>query len=202
MNSAVIRIQRRTLFMAGGALIVVLLLLALTASGVVARAAEANTVASSSVLQAQQSAAERDVERAYEAAVEQVRKVRALNLAITPAQADAIATKAFGDLKALRHSGLVSLGQVLGLANVEPYATATEQRFDQTPVSTQPAPTPVLLAPRLYSIVTTMSQLAGQLSDQATTALTAPAATTAPTAAPSASPSRAPTPTASPTARP
>ena len=152
------------------------------------------------MLKTQQTAAERDVERAYELAVEQVRKVRALNLAITPAQADAIAAKAFSDLKALRHSGLVSLGQVLGLADVEPYATATEQRFDQTPVSTQPAPTPVLLAPRLYSIVTTMSQLAGQLSDQATTALTAPAATPAPTVAPS--PSRTPTPSSSPTARP
>lgn len=200
MNSAVIRIQRRTLFIAGGALIVVLLLLALIASGVVTRAAEANTIASTTVVKTQQSAAERDIERAYEQAVEQVRKVRALNLAITSAQADTIAAKAFNDLKALRHSGLVSLGQVLGLADVEAYATATEQRFDQTPVSTQPAPTPVLLAPRLYAIVTTMSQLAGQLSDQATTALTAPAATPAPTVAPS--PSRTPTPTPSSTARP
>jgi hypothetical protein len=196
VNSAVIRIQRRTLLIAGGALIGVLLLLALVASGVIARAAEANTVASSTVLKTQQT----DVERAYELAVEQVRKVRALNLAITPAQADAIAAKAFSDLKTLRRSGLVSLGQVLGLADVEPYATATEQRFDQTPVSTQPGPTPVLLAPRLYVIVTTMSQLAGQLSDQATTALTAPAATPAPTVAPS--PSRTPTPSPSPTARP
>ena len=202
MNDAVVRIPRRTLFVAVGALVAVLLTLALVVTGVVARAADANTVASASVLKTQQSAAERDIERAYEQAAAQVRKVRALNLAITAAQADAITLKALSDLKALRHSGLVSLGQVLGLAtaDVEANATATEQRFDQAPLSAEPAASPVLLAPRLYAIVGRMSELATQLSDQATTDLTAPAATPAPTAAPS--PSRTPTPSASPTARP
>jgi len=192
----VIRIPRRTLFLAAGVIVGMLLVLALVMTGVVARAADATTVAGAAVLKTQQAAAERDVERAYEQAVEQVRKVRALNLAITAAQADAIALKAFNDLKALRHSGLLSLGQVLGLADADGYATATEQRFDQAPVSAQPAPTPVLLAPRLYAIAARMSELAAQLSDQATTSLTAPAATPAPTVAPS--PSRTPTPTARP----
>jgi hypothetical protein len=196
----VVRIPRRTLFVVAGALVGVLLALALVTSGVIARAAEANTVANASVLQTQQSAAERDVERAYEQAVNQVRKVRGLNLAITAAQADAIAQKAFSDLTALRHSAFVSLGQVLGLADVGAYATGTEQRFDQAAVAAQPSPLPVLLAPRLYAVVARMSELATQLSDQATTNLTAPAATPAPTVAPS--PSRTPAPSPSPTTRP
>jgi hypothetical protein len=202
MSDAVVRISRRTLFVAAGALLAVLLVLALVVTGVVARAADANTVASASVLKTQQSAAERDIERAYEQAVAQVGKVRALNLAITAAQADTITFKALNDLKSLRHSGLVSLGQVLGLAtaDAEANATATEQRFDQAPLAAQPAASPVLLAPRLYAIAGRMSELATQLSDKATTDLTAPAATPAPTAAPS--PSRTPTPSASPSARP
>ena len=202
MNDAMVRIPRRTLLLALGALAAVLLVIALVVTGVVARAADANTVASPSVLKTQQSAAERDVERAYEQAVAQVKKVRALNLAITSAQADAVAAKALNDLKLLRHSGLVSLGQVLGVtgADAETSAAATEQRFDQAPLTAQPAASPVLLAPRLYAIVARMSELATQLSDQATTELTAPAATPAPTIAPS--PSRTPTPSASPSARP
>jgi hypothetical protein len=202
MNDAMVRIPRRTLLLALGALAAVLLVIALVVTGVVARAADANTVASPAVLKTQQSAAERDVERAYEQAVAQVKKVRALNLAITAAQADAVAAKALNDLKLLRHSGLVSLGQVLGLAaaDSEAGAAATEQRFDQAPLTAQPAASPVLLAPRLYAIVARMSELATQLSDQATTELTAPAATPAPTIAPS--PSRTPTPSASPSARP
>ena len=198
MNDAFFRIPKRALFVGGGLLGALLLVLPLVATGVVARAADANTVADASVLKTQQSAAERDVERAYEQSVEQVRKVRALNLAITATQADAVASKAFADLKALRHSAFVSLGQVLGLSDAEGYASATEQAFDKAPVAAQPAPTPVLLAPRLYAIAARMSELATQLSDQATTSLTAPAATPAPTAAPS--PSRTPSP--SPTARP
>lgn len=190
----VVRIPRRTLLLAAGALVGTLLVLALIATGVIARAADATIVADASVLKAQQAAAERDVERAYEQAVEQVRKVRSLNLAITAAQADAIAAKALNDLKALRHSGLVSLGQVIGVADAEAYASATEQAFDKAPVSARPAPSPVLLAPRLYAIAARMSELATALSDQATTSLTAPAATPAP------SPTRTPSP--SPTARP
>jgi hypothetical protein len=196
----IVRISRRTLFVAAGALVAVLLGLALVTTGVIARAAEGNTVANATVMKTQQSAAERDIERAYEQAVDQVHKVRALNLAITAAQADAIAQKTLSDLKALRHSAFVSLGQVLGLADVESYATGTEQRFDQAPVAAQPSPAPVLLAPRLYAIVARMSELATQLSDQATTSLTAPAATPAPTVAPS--PSRTTSPSPSPTARP
>jgi hypothetical protein len=186
------------LLIAAGALGAIVLLLALVVSGVVARAADAHTVANASELKTQQIAAERDFERAYEQATDQVRKVRALNLAISAAQADTVAGKALADLKSLRHSGFVSLGQALGLnaADAEANATAAEKRFDQAPVFAQPSPSPVLLAPRLYALAARMSELATQVSDQATTDLTAPAPTPVP------SPTRTATPTASPSARP
>lgn len=198
MSDAVVRIPRRALVIAAGLLVGVLLLIALITTGVVARAADANTIASASALKTQQAAAERGLERAYERATEQVRKVRALRLAVTEAQADAIANKALADLKSLRRSAFVSLGEVLGLGpgDAEANAVAAEQRFDQVPASAQPSSSPVLLAPRLYAIVSRMSEVSTQISDKATTDLTAPAATPAPT------PTRAPTATASPTARP
>lgn len=198
MNELVIQVSRRALVLGGVVVVVVVALVALIVTGTLARVTDARTVASATVVAEQQGAAERDVERAYEQAVEQVRKVRALRLAIPAADADAIETKALNDLKTLRHSAFVSLGQVLGFstADVEPYAASVERRFEQQPASTQPSPAPVLLAPRLYAIVSRMSELSTQLSDKATTDLTAPAATPGPT------PTRTPAPTASPTARP
>jgi hypothetical protein len=175
------------------------LLVLLVIAGV-ATAARANapvTIATAAQLKVQQSAVERDVERSYEQAVEQVRKVRALNLAITAARADEIAAKAFADLKTLRHSAYLSLGQTMGMAagEVEAYGTATEARFDQSPVLKQTAsPSPVLLAPLFYGVVTRMSELSTLIADQATTQLTAsPASSPTPsaTARPSASPSPA-----------
>ena len=168
--------------------------------GAISRANEPATVASAAQLQVQQAAAERDVERAYEQATDQVRKVRALNLAITAAQADQIATKGLSDLRALRHSAFVSLGQVMGMvtAEAEAYSTATDARFDQNPVSKQSAaPSPVLLAPRFYTIVSRMSELSALLANQATTALTAPPPTASPAPA-TPTPSVRPTPSPSP----
>jgi hypothetical protein len=165
-----------------------------------ARANEPVTVATSAQLKVQQAAAERDVERAYEQSATQVTKVRALNLAITAAQADQIAAKALTDLRTLRHSAFVQLGQIMGMSATEAdaYSTASETRFDAAPVSKQTAsPSPVLLAPRLYSvIVSRMSELATLIADQATTQLTAPPPSASPT--PSASPSATPRPSASP----
>jgi hypothetical protein len=169
--------------------------------GAVARSNEPVSVATSAQLAVQQSAAERDVERAYEQATEQVRKVRALNLAISSGLADQIASKAFADLHTLRHSAFVSLGQIMGMgaADAEAYATATETRFDGAPVAKASAsPSPVLLAPRFYAVVTRMSELATLLADQATTQLTAPASpvpSASPSPTPSARPSASPSPT-------
>ena len=166
----------------------------------VVRANEPSAIASPALMKVQQSAVERDVERSYEQAVEQVRKVRALNLAITAAQADTIASKGLTDLHTLRHSAFLSLGGIMGMsaAEAEVYSTATETRFDQSPVATPSAsPSPVLLAPRFYAIVTRMSELATLIADQTTTALTAPASSASP--APSApAPTPSPRPSASP----
>jgi hypothetical protein len=202
VRNPVVRIPRRTFAIAAGAAFLLVLMVALTVTGVLARVTDPSTVAAAPVLATHQAAAERDVERAYEQAVAQVRRVRALNLAITAQQADAIATKGLADLATLRHSAFVAIGQLLGMtgADAETYATATEQRFNQSPLTSQAAPSPVLLAPRLYAIVSTMSDVSTQLSDKATTDLTAPAAsgTPAPTATATPAGSASPTPSPSP----
>ena len=195
-----IRISRRTVRIGIAVTVGLLALLAIVGLAMAARANEPVTVATAAQMQVQRAAAERDVERAYEQSAEQVTKVRALNLAITAAQADQIASKALTDLRTLRHSAFLSLGQVMGMAaaEAETYAVATETRFDQAPVAKQTAsPSPVLLAPRFYAIVSRMSELATLLADQATTQLTAPPPSASPSPAPSGSarPSASPSPT-------
>jgi hypothetical protein len=193
-----LRVPRRAFAFAAGVTVFLAVMVALTVTGVLARVTDPSTVAAAPVLATHQAAAERDVERAYEQVVTQVHKVRALNLAIGPQQADAIVAKALADMTALRHSAFVAIGQLLSMssADAEAYATATEQRFNQSPLTNQPAPSPVLLAPRLYVIASRMSELSTQLSDKATTDLTAPAPTGTP------APTRTPAPSASPTPSP
>lgn len=191
------RISRRTVRIGMAVAAAVIALIAIAGLSALARANEPVMIATTAQLKVQQNAAERDVARSYEQALEQVTKVRALNLPISAAQADQIATKAFTDLKTLRHSAFLSLGQLLGMpaGESESYAAATETRFDQAPVTKQsPSPSPVLLVPRFYAIVSRMSEVATLLADQATTQLTA-----SPSAAPSATPSSRPSPSPSPT---
>lgn len=194
-----VRISRRTVRIGVAVTVTLLALVAIVGLAMAARANEPVTVATAAQMKIQQAAAERDVERAYEQSVGQVTKVRALNLPITAAQADQIASKALTDLRALRHSAFVSLGQVMSMAaaEAETYATSTEAGFDAAPVARQTAsPSPVLLAPRFYAIVSRMSELATLLADQATTQLTAPPPT--PSASPSPTPSGSARPSASP----
>ncbi len=184
------------------AVVVLAVVVALIASGAIARAASGTVVADRVAVDTHEAAAERDIERGYEASTDQVRKARALNLAIGTQQADAIANKALSDLATLRHSALVSLEQTLGAGAdaAETQAKSVEQAIDAKRGQPQPSVTPVLLAPRLYAIVARFNSLATQLSDQATTDLTQSPST--PTAAPSNSPpteSPRPTPTPSPT---
>jgi hypothetical protein len=183
------------------AVLVLAVLVGLIASGVIARAASGTMVADRATVDAHQAAAERGIERGYEASTDQVRKARALKLAIGAQQADAIASKALTDLATLRHSALLSLAQTLGVTAdaAETYATSAEHALDAKRGQPQPSLTPVLLAPRLYAIVARFNDLATQLSDQATTDLTQSSTTTptAPSSSPSASPR--PTPTPSPT---
>jgi hypothetical protein len=186
----------RIAFAAVAAILVLALIFVVAA---VAHANEPVVIANATQMKVQQTAVERDVERSYEQAVDQVRRVRALNLAITAAQADQLATKALTDLRTLRHSAFQSLGQIMGMAvaEAEAYSTATETRFDQAPVSKETAsPSPVLLAPRFYAVVSRMSELATLIADQATTQLTAPPPSASPV------PSVAPSPTARPSASP
>lgn len=193
-----IRISRRNVRIGIGAAAGLLVLLVIVGLAMAARANQPVTVATAAQLKVQQAAAERDVERAYEQAAEQVTKVRALNLAITTAQADQIATKALSDLRTLRRSAFLSLGQTMNMvaAEAETYATANEARFDQEPLKRQTAsPSPVLLAPRFYAIVSRMSELATLLADQATTQLTAPPPSASPTPSSSVRPSASPSPT-------
>lgn len=168
------------------------LALALAASGVVGRAAGGITVADANQVAIQRAATERDLGQGYEQATAQVKKARALRLAISTQQADAIANKALTDLFTLRHSALVSLTQTLGSAAdaAEASAKSTEQALDAKPGSAQASAPPVLLAPRLYAIVARFNDLATRLSEQATFDLTQ-----SPTPAPSARPSATPSPT-------
>jgi hypothetical protein len=200
-----IRISMSALRIGLAVVVGILTLAAIVGLATIVHANEPVAVASAAQMRTQQAAIERDVERSYEQAVEQVRKVRALNLAITAAQADQIAAKAFADLHTLRHSAFQSLGQIMGMAatEAEGYATQADTRFDQAPVSKETAsPSPVLLAPRFYSVVSRMSEVSTLIADQATTALTAPPPSASPTAAPSPSPTPTPRPSTSPSPTP
>lgn len=193
-----VRISRRTVRIGIAVTAVLLGLLAIIGIAAAARANEPTMAATTAQMTVQRSAVERDVERAYEQSVDQVRKVRALNLAITAAQADQIAVKALTDLQTLRRSAFLSLAQIMGMgtAEAEAYAAATQTRFDQTPLGAPTAsPSPVLLAPRFYAVVSRMSEVATLIADQATTQLTAPPPSPSPSSAPSARPSASPSPT-------
>ncbi|HVR88211.1 MAG TPA: hypothetical protein VHG53_01535 [Candidatus Limnocylindria bacterium] len=168
-----------------------LLVLGLIATGTLARVASGTVVADRAMVVAEQAAAERDLERGYERATDQVRKARALKLAIPAQQVDAIANKALADLFTLRHSALVSMGQLVGAPAdaAEAYAKSTEQALDQKGGQQQPSAAPVLLAPRLYAIVSRFNDLATQIAERATTELTqSPTPTPTPTVRPTPTP--------------
>jgi hypothetical protein len=177
------------------AVLAVMLLIGVIATGTVQRAATASVIADAGTIAAQRSVAERDLERGYEQATDQVRKARALNLAITAQQADTIANQALADLFTLRHTALIAVAQSFGTVAdaAEGYARSTEQALDARRGQPQASAVPLLLAPRLYSIVSRFNDLATQLSDKAVADLTQ-AATPVPTAtsrpAPTPSPSR------------
>jgi type II secretory pathway pseudopilin PulG len=179
-----------------GAVLLALVLIGLVASGALARLATGTVVADRTSVAVQQAATERDLERGYEQATDHVRQARALKLAITAQQADAIANKAFTDLFTLRHSALVAIAQTLGGADAaEAYAATMEKTLDAKRGQPQPSTAPVLLAPRLYTIVARFNDLATQIADQATTDLTqSTPSTPAPSPTPSPRPSVTPTP--------
>ena len=182
-----------------GVVVVALFLIGLVASGTLARLASGTVVADRASVAAQQAATERDLQRGYEQATDRVREIRALKLAITAQQADAIANKALSDLATLRHNALVAIGQTLGGADAaEVYATSTEKALDARRGQPQPSVAPVLLAPRLYTIVARFNDLATQIADRAAGDLSQTTPATSPTPNPTSS-QRPTTPTPTPT---
>src|SRR5206468_810329 len=134
-----IRIPRNAMVIVRVLVVVVVALGAIVGIGAIASANAPRTAANAAELQLQQGAAERDIERAYEQAADQVAKVRALNLAIGAAQADQIANRAITDLKTLRHSAFLKLAQEHGLsgADADAYAVSLEGRYTAAPVTKQ-----------------------------------------------------------------
>ena len=178
------------------AVLAVLGAIALIGSGAIGRVVGGTVVADRGAVVVQRSTAERDLEVGYESATDQLRKARALRLAIPAAQADTIANKALADLATLRHSALVSIGQLVGGTPeaAESEAKTTEQTMDAKRGQAQPSVTPILLAPRLYSIVSRFNDLATQITDKATAELTQ-SSPTSPAPSVSASPRATPSPT-------
>ena len=180
-----IRVSRRALIAVVAVLAVILGFLALDRTGILTAALEPTRVADAKAMDAQRTAAERGIQRAYAGAVLQVEQSKSLKLAITDQQASDIRTKALGDLRTLRHNALVSVAGLLGsgTGDAERYATTTEQKLDAAPVPDRTSTEPVLLAPRLYAIVQRMDEISPQLTDKALRNLTVP-----PTPRPTSSP--------------
>jgi hypothetical protein len=172
----VIRVSRRLLYLVIAAAVVLLVLGVLARTGVVAAALEPTAVADPATM---------DVQRAYAGAVLQIEQSKQLKLAISDKQALDLRTKALADLKTLRHSALVSTAGALGssAAESERYAALTEAKLDIAPTPDRTSQAAVLLAPRLFTIVQRMDEVAPQITDKVLRELTVP-----PTPRPSASP--------------
>jgi hypothetical protein len=154
--------------------IAVVALLALVGLSFAARAGAPTTLANSADLAAQRTSAERTIDKVYKFGLQQLETTRGLRLAITDAQAAAIAE-----------------AYALTPDQASSYVGQAEQRLD----STAPAPSgePTMLAPRLYQIVQRMADLGGQLTEAGIREMTqAPSGSPSPTARPSASPSPSP----------
>ena len=143
------------------------------------------TVANPAALAAQRVAAEHDIGRGWNAAVEQLKKFDELVLPVTKAEAAAITEKALADLRTVRRNALAALGSQLGMspADAEAYARTTDPLLEGQSFAND---TGVLLAPDLDAIVTSATRLYAQVGDAAAKQLTQPRPT--PTPSPSASP--------------
>lgn len=191
-----IRVSRRSLVIAvvtaGVLLIAAALLLIPGARDHIATVIDGRTVASPAVLAEQREGTERSIGRAYVKALGQLRTVRGLTLPITPAEADRVVERSIAELRVLRREALTALAAAYALPAGEAaaYIEAAEVRLEQIGAD----PTPVLLAPRLYAIVSRTNQVAQQIADRATEDMTrAPGAPS-----PSPSPGVRPTPSPSP----
>jgi hypothetical protein len=183
-----LRVPRRVLWIGIAVLVAVLIVAVAARTGVLASSFDPIAVADSRALGIQRAATERGIQRAYANAVEQLRKTRELRLAITAQQAAAIEARTVGDLKTLRQSAFISTAEAFGMTGdgAQRYATDTAARLDATAAAT--GSDVVLLAPRLFTIVARMSELAAQLADKGTREMTNPDPTPSPTPPPTRSP--------------
>ncbi len=188
MNDVYISIPRRAIPI-GGVVLAVLVLVALPATRelVTTRVGpllNPTTVADQPALDAQRRGLEVAIARGYFKGADQLRQVRELKLPISTEEANRITDKAIADLRAVKRAALVSTGNALGLApeEAQEYAKQREAALESPPDATEPA---VLLAPRLFAIVSRANELLSQVADQATRDLTAARPTPAPSPSPS-----------------
>jgi hypothetical protein len=140
-------------------------------------------VASPAAVAAQRVAAEHDIGRGWNAAVDQLKKFDELVLPVTKTEAAAITEKALADLRTVRRNALGQLGIQLGMsqADAEAYVRTTDPLLEGQSFANE---TGVLLAPDLDAIVTRTAQLYAQVGDAAAKQLTQPKATPTPTPSP------------------
>jgi len=137
------------------------------------------TVGAANALAGQRVAAEHDIARSWNAAVDQLRKINDLVLPVTKSEAQAITDKAVADLRTVRRNALAAIANKLGMSagDADAYVRATDPLLEGQSFANEPA---VLLAPDLDAIVTRAAQLYTQVGDAAAKQLTEPRATPAP----------------------
>ncbi len=115
----------------------------------------------------QRTAAEHSIARGYERASKQLRDVRALTLAITPAEADAIVTKARADLDGIRIAAILGLAAATGATPVEAeaYARRVAPQLQGAQWEDEPG---MLLAPPLFAAVVRTTDALQEVVDEAT----------------------------------
>jgi hypothetical protein len=140
-------------------------------------------VAGTSGLAAQRVAVEHDLQRAWTAAVDQLRKLNELVLPVSKAEAQAITDKAIGDLRTVRRNALATVANTLGMsgADADAYVRSTDPLLETQSFAGEPG---VLLAPDLDAIVSRATQLYAQVGDAAAKQLTQPRATPTPSPTP------------------
>ncbi len=141
------------------------------------------SVGTPAALAAQRVAAEHDIERAWIAAADQLRKLNDLVLPVSKTEAQTITEKALGDLRTVRRDALTRLANQLGMsaADAEAYVRGTDPLLEGQTFANDPG---VLLAPDIDAIVSRASLLYTQVGDAAAKQLTEPKATPAPTPSP------------------
>ncbi len=115
----------------------------------------------------QRTAAEHSIARGYERASKQLRDVRALTLAIPPAEADAIVSKARADLDGIRNAAVLGLAAATGAtpAEAEAYARSVAPQLQGAQWENEPG---TLLAPPLFAAVVRTTDALQQVVDEAT----------------------------------